>query len=174
MDSTSIGTATLTRKVGDEEIRFRKINCYERARLLRELRQRDRQELIDGLRAAAATKEEILGELDQFPHQYGESHWTQYVNTPEGKSAVLLSALTAEYGEKAMEVLARFAPDYDTELGLIAELVNKPVRAAEPEIPLAYGQGEDTLAGAGGGAEPHPTKTPAAYLSYETPATPTA
>jgi hypothetical protein len=156
-----IGKATITRATEEGEIRFRKITVYERARLLELLEKRRRAKLLENLRDAGATKEEILGELEGLETP-GEKDWLAWLNLPEGKAEIILSALRAEYGEGAEEKLSNFTPSFEEELNLVAELVGMPIQSEQPSTneALTYSQ-EGEPAGAA-----HPLE---AAETYSTP-----
>jgi hypothetical protein len=132
----SVGERTITRPIGGKDYQFKKLTPYDRVEILRKLKAQKRESLLADLKAVGAEKEEMLGELRALDEvQYGEREFIGYVNSLDGRLAIIERSMVCGESERQEIRDAMSDPAFDP-LILAAELCNLSLTAPDE----AYGE----------------------------------
>jgi len=161
-----VGERHIERKVGGNDVQFRKLTAYDRRDLLCGLKKQKRASLLDDLKAAGADKSEILGELRAFDDEkFGETQFVEYVNTLDGQTAVFDRSLDEQSDEQRASIRKELILSQSESLQLAAEICNLMVDTAPDDA--ASGPEGATYGDGGEPANP----TPPEPETYQAPAT---
>jgi hypothetical protein len=144
--SDTIGEITVKRTIGGESVSFLKLTPYDRAAILRDLKKRDRDNMLADLKAVGADKGEMLAELrDMDARVYGEPEFIGLVNTADGQVAVLDIAMRDIDPAKRETLRRNMVMSGSETLRLVAELCNLEVGGrAEGDDPNPLSPAKDT------------------------------
>lgn len=143
-------------------IKFHKLTPYDRMEIAEKVRKERRSELEANLKAAQATSEQLMAELEQFDTTFKRLEvMFPYIQSEMGRVDVFERALKRA-GSEPRTILENFTPDEDDAFQLAADLcgikLKKPDETKPPEDTTAYGE-----------SGPNPQKP--AEESYTQPAT---
>lgn len=166
-DIVSATTTSITEKVLGVDRTFVYLNTYNKAQIIREMRAQAKAKMLDNLKTAGASPEQIAVDLNAFDAD-PPSDWIDFVTEYEGMTYALQLSLDKSYPGEGKKI----SQEHDLPDGTVTKILFAicALKAKEPD-PVPPKAPDTRTYGDGGDAE-NPTFSPLTYGKGEG-ATPT-
>jgi len=124
-------------QIGSETVKFGKLSPLDRAKLLRQYKMAQREDLKSSLTDSGLPAEQAYIEYRTFDSQiWGAVKWVQYVNESDGAAEVLRASLLKHYEPAHVDkILDKFVLSETDELRLLCDVSRLAFREPSPTVP---------------------------------------